>query len=121
LGEKKQAPQGQQESEARKKQKRMGKAVVSNPTKRQRPMGQVLSSFLEIASSRWQALACPSQSPFTKPFFNALSESALANHTKEFSLIKPSFPKQRFPDYPNGFGKRLPKRFQKRLFSLTDD
>jgi len=114
LGEKKQAPQGQQESEARKRQKRIGKAVVSNPTK-----CFPLSS--KIASSRWQALACPSQSPFTKPFFNALSESALANHTKEFSLIKPSFPKQRFPDYPNGFGKRLPKRFQKRLFSLTDD
>jgi len=81
LGKKKEAPQGQQESKVRKKQKRMGKAVVSNPRKAE---GQWTKCFSLSSKSLLRALPSarpPKPKPFNEALFKALSEIASANQT----------------------------------------
>ena len=82
----------------------------------ERPKANGPSAFLFLRNrffARCQALARPSQSPLTKPFSKRFPKS--------LRPTKPSFRKKRFYIDEKHLPMRLPKHFQKRLFSLTDE
>jgi len=108
LGKKKQAPQGQQESEARKKQKRfLGEHLLNYPKRK----GQWAKCFFPRSKS---LLRAPPSAP-------PPSQKRFATFPNPLGISKKSFPKPRFSDNQKHLPKRLLKRFHRRFFTLTDD